>query len=68
MIKEAYTNFDGDKYITDYTYDANGNMTKYVHTGPDGQLYSINAEYKLVYIPYNMTEQIKDIIYIYIEY
>ncbi len=62
MIKKVSTDYDGDKYIYDYTYDANGNMIKVVSTDYDGYIESIDVEYKLVYIPYKVTEQIEEII------
>ena len=36
LIKEVYTDSDGDKTVYDYTYDANGNLIKEVYTYSDG--------------------------------
>ena len=56
------TNSDGDKYIYDYTYDANGNLIKEVCTDPDGDIEFVDITYKFVYIPYELSEQVEEIL------
>ena len=62
LIKEVYTSFTGNKSIYDYTYDANGNKIKGVCTYSDGDSRSFEVEYKLVYLPQGMSEQVKEIL------
>ena len=65
MIKEVYTYSYKDvviKTIMDYTFDANGNLIKEVYTNSYGDTESIDIEYKFVYIPYDKTEWIDEII------
>ena len=56
-IIKLIENEDGYKYITDYTYDAKGNMIKGVYTDSDGETESLEIQYKLVYLPFDMTEE-----------
>ena len=56
----AYT--DNFSYSYEYTYDENGNLTKLVYTDPDGVIQGWEREYKLVYIPCGITEQIERVI------
>ena len=58
----VYTYSYGDKFIEDYTYDANGNVIKEVHTDSDGDTNSVDIEYKLVYIPFGATEWIEEML------
>lgn len=56
------TNSDGGKSIRDYTYDANGNIIKEVCTDPDGDIEFVDITYKFVYIPYELSEQVEEIL------
>ena len=38
-------------------YDANGNLIKYVETDADGDKGTVDVEWKLVYIPFDMTTE-----------
>ena len=45
-------------YSEEYTYDADGNLTKLVYVNPDGDTQIWEREYKLVFIPCGVTEPI----------
>lgn len=48
------------EYTYDYTYDENGNLIKMVHINKSGSYLEVN--YKLVYIPYDISQNIIEII------
>ena len=64
LIKEVYTDTDGDKDTTDYSYDENGNIIKYECTYYYGYKISFAIDYKFVYIPYDISEEELEEIYI----
>ena len=65
-IREVYTYSDGDKDIYDYTYDDKGNCIKEVYTYSDGDKETYETEYKLVYIPVELTDEEFEEIYGYL--
>lgn len=46
---------DGD--AEEYVYDGNGNITKIIYISSSGYYSATEIEYKLVYIPFDMTEE-----------
>ncbi len=61
-VKEVYTDSNGESYICENTYDANGNLIKKFGVAFYGATESLDIEYKLVYISYDVTEEIEKII------
>ena len=63
LIKETFTDGDIVNYVMDMTYDENGNLSKAVIT----QSWSIQTIeiklYELVYIPYDLSDTVLDLIY-----
>ena len=60
LIKEIITDYDGDKYVLDYTYDDHGNLIKAVYSEVDFDYecsVTLETEYKLVYIPVELSEE-----------
>ena len=64
LIKEVYTYHDGDKSICDYTYDENVNLIKrvcsYVDSYNVNVFSELNATYKLVYIPFDLSPDVEE--------
>lgn len=54
LPKQIINSYDGDNEIWDYTYDANGNRIK-TEASADGNKASLETEYQLVYIPFELT-------------
>ena len=60
IVKEVYTYSDNDVFTSEYTYDEHGNVVKMVITDSDDDSSStstLTLEYKLVYIPVDMTDE-----------
>ena len=53
-VKEVYYDEDGIMGTYDYTYDANGNAIKTVRTDDEGVQESVETQYALVYIPFEI--------------
>lgn len=57
LIKEVRIN-EYDGYVLDYTYDSNNNLIKEVYTPLYGTGHSYEFEYKFVYIPFDLSEEV----------
>lgn len=62
LVKQILTSADGDKNIYDYTYDESGKIIKEVFTESDGTRKSADIEYRLVYIPYDLTSKAAELL------
>ena len=62
VTKKTETNSKDQKSTTDYTYDNKGNLIKVDGVDFDGAPISWNVEYKFVYIPYELSRDIEELI------
>ena len=62
MIKEVYTQANGEQWIYDFTYDANENLIKEVCNYSDGHTETMEMKYRLVYIPFDLSDDIEYIL------
>ena len=46
--------------VDEYIYDANGNIIKRVRTNADGTQDALEAQYTLVYVPFELSEDMRD--------
>lgn len=58
-VKEVYAPTEGDGYVIEYAYDAYGNLIRRVYTGDDGGSETIECDYRFVYIPSEIPEEIE---------
>ena len=61
LIEEVYTSAEGEKSTYKYTYDTYGNPIKMVMKADDGTNLIIDIECKLVYIPYDLSDDVKEV-------
>ena len=61
MIKEVYNHVGGETRNYDCTYDENGNLIKKICTYSSGKTETIDVQYRFVYIPYELSEEIEEL-------
>lgn len=60
LIRHTNTGNDGRECVYEYTYDEYGNKVKRVYTDSDGEVQIVTVEYDIVYIPFELGEEILD--------
>ena len=53
---------DGSNSMNDFKYDENGNVIKHVIMNSNNVILEYNYTYKLVYIPFTLSERVEDIV------
>ena len=61
LTRHVHTDNAGSQYVYEYTYDEYGNTVKRVYTNPDGWVQTVTVEYNMVYIPFELSDEILDL-------
>ena len=62
LTRHVYTDRAGGRFVYEYAYDEYGNRVKRVFTGPDGMVQTVTVEYNMVYIPFELSDEISEML------